>query len=165
MPLVTERPVVSLIADELFRRLETLVAVPIEDIVIKGVIRPTRLGTYMPEHCLIVLTRGDSVRVPDLDCPGNPPAVAMMQTFNVRCHIAPSEKDPTPVERYEDVITAIIHQAVTTGTDWHRFDANAIDAMVEPTESISGDGGYDGINIPVNVIYRTDEGDPYTVRM
>lgn len=165
MPLVTERPVVSAIADVLFERLETLVAAPIGEIVVPGVVRPTKLGTYTPEHLLIVLTRGESVRVPELDCPGNPPAVCRRQTFGVRVHIAPSEKDATPIELYEDVAEAEIHKAVTGTAAWHTFGGNAINAEIGIVERISGDGGYDGISIPVLVTYRADEDDPYQVRM
>lgn len=164
MPLVTERPVLSKIADELYRRLETLIAVPIGDVIIKGVIRPTRLGTYTPEHLLLVLTRGENVRVPELDCPGNPPAIARQQTFHVRCHIAPSERDETPVERYEDTCEAAIVQAVTDANLWHKFDGNAVNAVIEATESISGDGGYDALVVPIVVTYRTDENNPYNAR-
>ena len=164
MPLVVDRPVISLISDELFARLETLVSVPNDGIVIVGVVRPTRIGNYTPTHLLIVQTKGESVRVPESDCPGNPPAVAYSQTFNVRCHIAPSEKDPTPVERYEEVIEAAIHKAVRNTSLWHRFAGQSFNAEIMASEMVTGEGGYEGINVPVVVTYRHDEGNPYNVR-
>jgi len=164
MPLITERPIVSKISDEIFARLVELVAVPNDTFTFRDVVRPTKLATYMPEHGLIVLTRGEVIRVTDLDCPGNPPAIAWQQTFLIRVHIAPSEKDHTPIERFEDVAEAEIVKAIRTDGTWHTFDGNAINADFGPVVTTSSDGGYDGIAVPLNVVYRVVEGDPYTAR-
>jgi len=110
------------------------------------------------------LTRGEIVRVNDLDCPGNPPSVAYMQTFLIRVHIAPSEKDTTPIELYEDVAEAEIHRAIRNDDTWYTFNENAINADFGPQQTATSDGGYDGIAIPLMVTYRVAEGDPYTVR-
>ncbi len=110
MSLAIQAPVVSLISDEIFARLQDLASSSVGPYSFTGVERPRKLATYTPHHGLIVLTRGESVRLNELDCPGNPPAIAWQQTFLIRVHIAPSEKDPTPIERYEDVSEAeIIH--------------------------------------------------------
>jgi hypothetical protein len=164
MPLITERPVVSKISDELFARLETLVHVPNDAFVFRGCVRPSKLATYTPEHALIVLTRGENVRMPELDCPGNPPSIAYQQTFLIRVHLAPSEKDATPIERYEDVAEAEIHRAVRTDGTWHTFGNNAINAQFGALQTAVSDGGYDGVSIPIDVTYRVSEGNPYTVR-
>lgn len=164
MSLVTERPVVAKIADELFARLETLAEVPASIVPFRDVIRPAKLATYMPEHGLVVLIRGDQTRVPELDCPGNPPAVAYRQLFHIVIHLAPSEKDSTPLDQYEDYAHAEVVKAVRVNGTWHTFDDNAIDATFEPAQSVSGEGGYDGIVIPLSVVYRVAEDDPYTVR-
>lgn len=165
MPVTTTRlPIVSKISDELFARLQALVSGASGPYSFRNVVRPTKLATYTPVHGLIVLTRGDVSRVPDLDCPGNPPSMAWRQTFLIRVHIAPSERDATPIELYEDVMEAEIHNAVRTDSDWHTFGDNAIDAEFEPVQTVVSDGGYDGISITVAVTYRMAEGDPYTVR-
>lgn len=164
MPLVTERPVVSLIADVLFARLETLVASPDEPIPVAEVIRPPRIGGYTPKHRQIVLTRGSATRNTELDCPGNPPAVCWVQAFNIRIAIAPSEKDPTPLERYEDALVASVYKAVTLPSQWHTMGGNAIDAAFGDPEMVDGDGGYEGVNVPLVVTYRVSELDPYAVR-
>lgn len=164
MSLITEKPVVSKISDEIFARLETLITEPNDAFTFSQVIRPTKLAQYTPEHSLIVLTRGESVRLPDLDCPGNPPSLAYQQTFLVRVHIAPSELDATPLEAFEDVAEAAIHKAIRTGGTWHTFDGNAINADFEAVRTATGDGGYEGIAVPIVVTYRIAEGDPYTVR-
>jgi len=109
---MNEKPVVSVITDEIERRLQALVSSDNGAYEFAGVVRPTRLATYAPENGLIVLTRGESARVPDLDCPGNPPSIAWAQTFLIRVHVAPSELDTTPIDEYEDIIEAEIHTAM-----------------------------------------------------
>lgn len=164
MSVITEKPVVTKISDEIFARLETLVTEPNDAFTFVNVVRPTKLAQYTPDHGLIVLTRGEVIRATEMDCPGNPPAIGWQQTFLVRVHIAPSEKDSTPVEFYEDVAEAAIHKAIRTNATWHTFDSNAINADFGPQQMSVSDGGYDGIAVPIMVMYRTSEGDPYTVR-
>ena len=130
----------------------------------KDVVRPTRIASYTPEHGLIVLTRGDQTRVFELDCPGNPPAIAWQQQFMIRVHIAPSERDATPIELMEDVAHAEILKVIRNGETWHTFGGNAINAQIESLVTMTADGGYVGIGIPINVIYRVAEDDMYTVR-
>jgi len=157
-------PVVSLISNEIFARLQGLVTAEISSYKFVDVVRPTKLATYTPQNGLIVLIRGDVTRMPELDCPGNPPSVAIQQTFLVKVHIAPSEHDTTPVDLYEDVVESEIHKALTEPDDWHTFGGHAINAHIQSTVTVTSDGGYDGIAVPVQVVYRTVEGDPYTVR-
>lgn len=164
MPLITEKPVLTLIADELFRRLETLVIEPNDAFRFKGPVRPTRIADYAPEHSLIVLTRGEVARINELDCPGNPPSLAYQQTFLVRVHIAPSERDKTPVERYEDVAEAELIKAICGPPMWYKMGGNAIDTELGPVQTSVSEGGYDGIALPVIVTYRVSEGNPYEVR-
>jgi hypothetical protein len=164
MSIVTQVPVLSRISDEIFARLQALTAGDTGAYSFKGVVRPTRIATYTPGHGLIVLTRGTVERITELDCPGNPPAIAWRQTFLIRVHIAPSERDTTPVDRHEEVIEAEIRKAIRVDADWHTFDGNAITADFGPTVMTTSDGGYDGIAIPVIVTYRVAEDDPYTVR-
>lgn len=164
MPVTVDRPIISLISDEILARLQTSVSGGSGPFSFVNVVRPTKLATYTPQHGMIVLTRGDVARVTELDCPGNPPAIAYMQTFLIRVHIAPSEKDTTPIEVYEDVFEAEIHQAIRTDGTWYQFDGNAINADFGPQQTSTSDGGYDGIAVALMVTYRVAEGDPYTVR-
>lgn len=165
MSVTYQVPVITQIADVLFARLQTLVGSDSLAYQIPDVVRPTKLTTYAPRHGLIVLTRGDVQRVPELDCPGNPPAIAIAQTFLIRAHIAPSEGDETPVEVYEDVIEAAIHTAVKSGSEtWYNFEELAINADFGAQVTATSDGSYDGIAVPLTVTYRITEGDPFTAR-
>jgi hypothetical protein len=165
MSVTFQTPVVSRISDEIFARLQALVSGSAGAYSFANVVRPTKLATYTPQHGLIVLTRGEVSRVTELDCPGNPPAVAFQQTFSIRVHIAPSEKDTTPVEVYEDVMEAEIHRAIVNdAATWHTFGDLAINADLGAQQTVVSDGGYDGIAVPLAVTFRVTEGDPYTVR-
>lgn len=165
MSLTLQTPVVSRISDEIFARLQALVSGSAGAYSFVGVVRPTKIATYTPQHGLIVLTRGEVSRVSEIDCPGNPPAIGYRQTFLIRVHIAPSERDETPVEVYEDVMEAEIYRAIVTDfATWHTFGDLAINADLGAQQTVVSDGGYDGIAIPLTVTYRVTEGDPYTVR-
>lgn len=165
MSLTLQTPVVSRISDEIFARLQVLVSGSAGAYSFVDVVRPTKIATYTPQHGLIVVTRGEVVRVPEIDCPGNPPAVGMQQTFLIRVHIAPSEKDTTPVEVYEDVMEAEIHKAIVNDPDtWHTFGGLAINADIGAQQTVASDGGYEGIAIPLEVVFRITEGDSCTVR-
>ena len=165
MSVTFQTPVVSRISDEIFARLQALVSGSAGAYSFADVVRPTKLATYTPQHGLIVLTRGEVSRVTELDCPGNPPAVAFRQTFSIRVHIAPSEKDTTPVEVYEDVMEAEIHKAIVNdAATWHTFGNLAINADLGSQQTVVSDGSYDGIAVPLVVTFRVTEGDPYTVR-
>lgn len=164
MSVATKAPVVTLISDEILDRLRVLITGNAGAYFFCDVVRPTKLATYTPQHGLIVLTRGAQSRVTELDCPGNPPAICWQQTFLIRVHIAPSERDETPVEAFEDIAQAEITKAIRNGDTWHTFDGNAIDAQFESVVITTSDGSYDGIAVPVNVVYRVAEDDPYTVR-
>jgi len=164
MPITALAPVITLIANEMFERLENLITSKAGAYFFCNVVRPTKLATYTPQHGLVVLTRGEQSRVPELDCPGNPPAICWQQTFMVRVHIAPSERDATPVEVFEDIAQAEIIKAIRNSDTWHTFNDNAINADFDPMVTTSSDGSYDGIAVPVNVVYRVAEDDPYTAR-
>lgn len=165
MSVTLQRPIVTLISEEIERRLQTLIGGDAGTYTFTDVVRPTRLAQHTPKHGMIVLTRGDITRVAELDCPGNPPANAYRQIFLIKVHIAPSENDTTPVEVYEDDAEAQILAAIRTDGTWHTFDSNAINAdFGAQMIAASSDGSYDGITIPLYVTFRIAEGDHYTAR-
>ena len=158
-------PIVEQIADVIVTRLIALRDNELAEVAVSEVVRPVRLESYTPNDNQIVITQGASERVPEMDHAGNPPAVARRQRFNIRCHVMPSEKDTTAVDKYVNVFAAEVMKAITTPqATWQNFGALAIDAEFDTLEEIDGDGSFDGINIPLLVTYRTSENDPYTVR-
>lgn len=165
MPVATLTPVVERIAEIIADRLETLLVVGTEQTLVVEVVRPTRLGTWTPQDNQIVLAVGPTVEVPELSYPGNPPATCHETTYNVKCHVMPSENDETNKAFYIHRFAADVRKVICTpAATWHNFDELAIDAMFGQYTPIDSDGSFDGIDIPLMVRYRTDEGNPYEPR-
>ncbi len=129
------------------------------------VVRPTQLGSnWTPKHLQIVLTQGANEVVEELSFPGNPPAICRRVTFNIRCHVMSNEQDIESIDTVINTFAADVIKVVCTASDWHNFGGYAIDASWQSHEDIQSDGGVDGVNIPIAIIYRTDENDPYVRR-
>lgn len=156
--------VVEAIAIELTSRLEAMIDNDTYATHVCEVIRPRRLNDFTPIDGQIVVTQGSSEIVDESGYPGNPPAIARRQTFNIRCHVMSDEHDQTTIDEIVNTFAADVVVAVCQGTQWYSFGSNAVDATWEPTELISGDGGLDGINVPISILYRHDENNPYNVR-
>lgn len=165
MPVTSVRPVVERIASALFDRLRQLAAGWSTYTAVYEVVRPNRLGEDAnPKHLQIVLKNGDSARVPELDCPGNPPAIARAQTFNINCRLMPSELDNTPIDEYVETMHGDVVRVVCEPTLWHTFGGLSVDAEFGDPIYDSGDGSYFTVNVPLVVTYRVSENDPWEVR-
>lgn len=165
MSVTAALPVVERIADAIYQRLRLLAAGYSPLTPVSEVIRPKQRGGYTPKHLQIVLTQAEPETIPELDHEGNPPAQAWRQTFNIRCHVNISEKNPTPVDTIINTMAADVQKVVCdAGTQWYSFGGLAIDAEWLGRENIDADGGIDGINVPLAVTFRVSEGNPYAVR-
>ncbi len=156
--------VIESIALELTSRLEAMIGDSTYDTSVREVIRPRRLNDYTPADGQIVVTQGSSEVVDESSYPGNPPAIARRQTFNIRCHVINDERSKTTIDEITNTFAADVVKAVATGTNWWSFNSKAIDATFDSFELVSGDGGLDGVNVPISILYRTDENNPYNVR-
>ena len=91
-----------------------------------------------------------------------------MLPINIRCRIMPSETDTTPVGEYINVIAAEVQRVVCDESDltysWHTFEDLSFNAMWGSHEIVNGEGGFEGINVPLQVMYRVTEGNPFEVR-
>lgn len=162
---VGQIPIVERIARELLRRLQTMVNNNGLNTPVREVIRPKRIDDTPPSDRQIMLTEQGNERVPELDHEGNPPAIARRITFNVRCHLLNDEKSCTPIDQLVHMFAADVQKTVANNDPlWTNFDNNAIDAEFLTEEPITGDGGMDGVNVPIAITYRTSEYDPYEVR-
>lgn len=163
MPVVLT--VLDNIAAELVERLETLMVEGTEQTTVSEVVQPKRLGDYTPEHLQIVVKQANPERVPELDCPGNPPAECWRQQFNLYLHVRPSEGDIEPVDGIINRFCADVKKAVCTpASTWYTFGNYAIDAEWLTIENIDSGEVTDGVNMPIAITYRVSENDPYTVR-
>ena len=150
--------VLEQIAEELERRCSGVTS---------RVVRPQRREAYTPENRQVVIKQDDPERNFELDQPGNPPAICWNQRFNLHLHIRPSDTDATSVDSlvnqfYGDVLDAITNSSTTD--PWHTFNALAINSVIEAPEHIDADESVDGLNLPITVVYRTDETDPFRSR-
>jgi len=129
------------------------------------VIRPTRSIDWTPRDRQIVLVQGQPEIVEELMRPGNPPATASRQTYHIRCHLLPSERQAETIDEMLNMFHADVVRAVCSGSStWHTFGGLAVDAQWKSPEYVSADGGIDGVNVPIAITYRTDEDDPTEVR-
>lgn len=159
------KTVLDKIADELVARLTTLTTAGTEQTTVSEVVRPTRLGTYTPKDLQIVVLQANPELVPELMCPGNPPAEAWRQVFNLYLHSKPSETDTESADAKINRFIADVRKVVCTpAATWHNFGGWSIDAVWQTMENIDSGEQIDGVNMPLAITYRTDEGNPYNVR-
>ena len=160
-----ETPVSELIALELLTRLQTMIGSTTLNTKVTEVVRPKRNDDTPPNDRQIMLTEQGIERVPELDHEGNPPALARRITFNIRCHLLNDEKSTTPIDKLVHMFAADVQKTIVDDApQWYTFDNNAIDAEFLSEEPITGDGGMEGVNVPIAITYRTSEYDPYEVR-
>ena len=165
MPIVAAMPVVERIADAIYLRLSLLEANWSQLLLVNEVTRPTTRNNDTVFDRQIIFRQAENIRVPELDCPGNPPAEARQVTFVIHCRINPSEKDSTPADRYCDLMLAEVRRVIcSAGSQWYTMGGLASDSRFGDHVIVESDGGFDGMALPIAVIYRTPENDPYVVR-
>lgn len=165
MPLTEAGPIVEQITDVIFRRLRVMETAVWPMTPVTEVLRPKRNSDYVVKDRQIVLTESDPEPVPELNRPGNPPAIAWSITLNIRCHVLPSEKDPRPLMKIVNTMSADVIRAVCqAGTTWHDVGGLAINCQWMTPEKITSDGGVGGVNVPLAITYRVAENDPYVNR-
>lgn len=170
MSIANVEPVVELIAQALHYRLNLLTAGYSAFTPVCEVVRPVRQGGFTPKHLQIVLTQGAPERdeAHDVTC-----ALAYRVVFNIRCHVLPSEKDPTPIDTVVNRFAADVQRVVCdtanelpsyTSTAWHTFRDYALLSEWQSHEAIEIDGSFGGVNVPLQVLYRVEESNPFVKR-
>jgi hypothetical protein len=154
------------IIEEIAAELETRLSAMVNDSAtyptdVQEVKRPTRFANYTPKDRQIIITQGVSNSVPDLSCPGNPPAVALTQQFNIRLILMPSERNQDAIDTLLNQFASDVRKCICQpASSWHTFDGNALYANFGPQIVFTSDGGVDGANIQLLVTYRVSEDDP-----
>lgn len=162
MPLSVVEQIALVIQSRLDAMIDNAINYTID---VSEVVRPTRFGDFTPKDRQIVLVQGPQEMVAELSHPGNPPAQAFRQVFQVRCHVMGSERSTETIDELLNQFQSDIVKAITSaGSTWHTFGGLAIDAQFMSVEYVSADGGIDGVNCPLAVTYRTDEDDLTQVR-
>jgi len=157
----------ELIALEIIERLGAITTIGGYAFNVTEIKRPTRNGeNWQRKHLGIGVIQGNSERVPELDCPGNPPALAYQVTFYLECVCKDAETSTAAHATNENEMAAAVVKAITAdGSMWYTMNSNAIDTQFGANEPFPpSDGEMNGVTVPVIVIYRVSETDPYTVR-
>ena len=121
-------------------------------------------GNWTPKNLQICVVRKSPERTPELDYPGNPPALAYKMTVNLRLHVMQSEVDSDNNSELLSGFAADVHECVCGVANWYQWDSKAINTEFGTTEYPSPSGSFDVAVIPLIVTYRHSEGDPYEVR-
>lgn len=172
--MVVTKPVAELIADLLVSR---VLAVREENgypFNIRQVARANRMGDeFRYAHLSVRVDQPAAVRVVELDCPGNPPAICWEQQYDLVCycrnsHDAVSDEDgesEQPFMTNVNDLAASVHKAITAATNWHTMGGYAFDANLGEVQSFtSDDNEYQGAVVSVSALYRVSETNPYEVR-
>lgn len=121
-------------------------------------------GNWTPTHRQICIVKKTPERVPELDYPGNPPAMAWRMPVNLRLHFQQSETDTMPGSTAISEFIAEVHQEICLPDNWYQWDGKAVDTQFGNTELVSPTGAFDVAVIGLLVTYRHSEGDPFEVR-
>lgn len=128
------------------------------------VVEPLRLDGYSPLNYQIVVTQDESEINEELATPGNPPAVCHEQVFHLRCKLTTSETDEVSIAQRMNVFVADVEKQIKAYANWYWFAGLAIDARFNPPTALELDGAAAVVSLPLIVVYRVDETDPYVVR-
>lgn len=165
MPVATTTPVVERIALVLLGRVQLLVAGWSEVFYVSDVFRPTVRNNQEAKDRQVIIKQIDDSRVPELDCPGNPPAEARIVTFGIHLRINPSEDDETAEDDFGNSFTSVLRTAVCSpGATWHTMDGLAVDSSFGTYSPLSEDGSIDGVGVSLSVTYRVSELNPFEPR-
>lgn len=133
------------------------------------VVRPNRGGApFVPLDRQVAVLQGEGEEDGANSTEGMPRLVARWLTFEVFVFVITSDKDATPSDTYANIRLAEVQRTIATpetpGEDWVKFDGLAVNAELgDPTDIPTEDGRFAGPLLPVRVLYRTPENDPFTV--
>jgi hypothetical protein len=151
-------PIDELVARVAQKRLETINY-------ISEVIRESRnVINWTPKDRQIILTKTNPERAEQFDTIGNPPGLAYSMNLNIHCHVMQSEQDSDPVESLLSVMAADAIRAITNDVNWHQFEGTCLNATIGSPDRKTFDGAFDSITVPISVLFRVAENDPYLVR-
>jgi len=128
--------------------------------------RPTRLGfddLHLHKDLTVLILQEDPVEESDIAAEGNPPMKAWRQTFILLAYVMESDKTTDPIDTKINRIQADIIKKIKADI---KRDDNALDTIVTGTSTgeFENAPGLAGIQIFVDVLYRTSELDPYVNR-
>lgn len=120
---------------------------------------------WTPRNLGIAISEGQEYRTPDIDHEGNPAAIGYTQEFFIHAFVRQPDRGTDLDATTENALVAAIKKAVASSTDWHTFGDVAVDAdWGTKRPFIPSEGEHAGQTLPLLVMYRISETDPYEVR-
>ena len=128
------------------------------------VLRPEMLTDFSPANQQIVIVQGDLAANEEFSCSGNPPALAYTAPYEIVCIARQREKSEESVDTIlNDFMAGAIVTMCTPAESWHTWGGLAVDTRMTGSVKNINDG-YCTLNLSLEVIYRTDENNPYNQR-
>lgn len=163
-------PVVEQIADKMATRLAAITVAHGYNQNVNGVVRPDNEGEYSPDNYRIVMIQGDPQPVEDEEyVAGNPAAKTCWEVFHLLLFVRQSTKAavPQPIDALTNMFWADAVKAIgTPAAGWDQWDGLAIGTEFGLREGFTHkDGAFSGLVLTVRVMVRTDDNNPYNVRV
>ena len=119
--------------------------------------RPVRVGLPdSPGDKALAMYQDD----PTLDEEGPMRFTQWVQPFAVFCFVKPSDLSTTPVDTAINALRSAVEAKVKEDGTWGGY---AIDTRIQAPETFAvQSGGYAGVVVHFDVLYRTRAGDPYS---
>ena len=125
--------------------------------------RSTRIATWQPKDRVVNVTQGSVIANDAISYPGNPPAKGWTLQAIVAGIVRPSDAETTALDTFKNRLAADIIGAITNAALWHQWSGLAIDTDIKEAEDFTSAEGA-GVIIRMDIHFRTDEDDLYTVR-
>lgn len=131
-----------------------------------NVFRSTRIATWQPKDWTLHVSSEGLTANPGVSYPGNPPAQGWDLAVMVAGIVKPSDAETTSIDTFRNRMGAEIVQSLTDADNWHSWGGLAINTTLGSIEPyVEETGATSGVMVKFVVTFRTDENDPYTVRV
>jgi hypothetical protein len=157
-------PVAERIVAEVAQRLELIIA-PTYQFSVSAVVRGKKSSNASPQDRQIYVSIDSLDNETSLDLIGNPPAKGYRMIVRCSLSIASTEADALSADTWRMRGFGAITQALTSVAEWWRWNKLAINTTIgNPELQINGALGSMGVHVPVEILFRTDENNPYNPR-
>jgi hypothetical protein len=143
----------------------TAIATPTYQFSVAGVTRGKRTDNQSPRNLQVYVSVDSLAEEPTLDLIGNPPAKGYRLIVRCSLVIVSTETDTTAADTWRMRGFGAMSRALTSVANWWRWGNLAINTTIgNPELQVNAAQGQMGVHLPVEILFRTDENNPYNVR-
>ena len=155
------QPIVEQIALAIATQIATVTTDNGYEVDVTEVLRPRTRGIdKVPDHGGVILVQDDETEAEDYSVTGNPAGIGRRRIFNVGVVIRLSDSSETSFDAISNLFVADLTKALMADVHWGGL---AIDSKIGDEQPMrADDGSFEGTALPLEVIYRVAENDPYT---